>query len=306
LKNIAGFSVTKKTGFIGLGAMGHPMAQNILKAGIPLVIHDIDAGKTKILSESGAIVASSPMEVAKMADRIVCLVETTDQANDVICGPEGIIHGARNGSIVICMSTIDPLVAKRIGADLDKKNIRMLDAPVSGGTGRANEATLSVIVGGEKQVFNECQDIFDAVGNNVFHIGELGKGLIMKLINNMLGITNTITLIEGLTIGVKSGIGLETMLSVLKTSSGASAAVDLRVPRIIEDNFEPGGTMDIVYKDQELVTAYAKQIGVPTLMANVSQQVYQMARTAGLNKKDSSAVVKIYENLADVNIVGRK
>ena len=298
--------MTKKTGFIGLGAMGHPMAQNILKAGIPLVIHDIDAGKTKILSESGAIVASSPMEVAKMADRIVCLVETTDQANDVICGPEGIIHGARNGSIVICMSTIDPLVAKRIGADLDKKNIRMLDAPVSGGTGRANEATLSVIVGGEKQVFNECQDIFDAVGNNVFHIGELGKGLIMKLINNMLGITNTITLIEGLTIGVKSGIGLETMLSVLKTSSGASAAVDLRVPRIIEDNFEPGGTMDIVYKDQELVTAYAKQIGVPTLMANVSQQVYQMARTAGLNKEDSSAVVKIYENLADVDIIGRK
>ena len=298
--------MTKKTGFIGLGAMGHPMAQNILKAGIPLVIHDIDAGKTKILSESGAIVASSPMEVAKMADRIVCLVETTDQANDVICGPEGIIHGARNGSIVICMSTIDPLVAKRIGADLDKKNIRMLDAPVSGGTGRATEATLSVIVGGEKQVFNECQDIFDAVGNNVFHIGELGKGLIMKLINNMLGITNTITLIEGLTIGVKSGIGLETMLSVLKTSSGASAAVDLRVPRIIEDNFEPGGTMDIVYKDQELVTAYAKQIGVPTLMANVSQQVYQMARTAGLNKEDSSAVVKIYENLADVDIIGRK
>ena len=298
--------MTKKTGFIGLGAMGHPMAQNILKAGIPLVIHDIDAGKTKILSESGAIVASSPMEVAKMADRIVCLVETTDQANDVICGPEGIIQGASNGSIVICMSTIDPLVAKRIGADLDKKNIRMLDAPVSGGTGRATEATLSVIVGGDKQVFNECQYIFDAVGNNVFHIGELGKGLIMKLINNMLGITNTITLIEGLTIGVKSGIGLETMLSVLKTSSGASAAVDLRVPRIIEDNFEPGGTMDIVYKDQELVTAYAKQIGVPTLMANVSQQVYQMARTAGLNKEDSSAVVKIYENLADVDIIGRK
>ena len=298
--------MTKKTGFIGLGAMGHPMAQNILKAGIPLVIHDIDAGKTKILSESGAIVASSPMEVAKMADRIVCLVETTDQANDVICGPEGIIQGASNGSIVICMSTIDPLVAKRIGADLDKKNIRMLDAPVSGGTGRATEATLSVIVGGEKQVFNECQDIFDAVGNNVFHIGELGKGLIMKLINNMLGITNTITLIEGLTIGVKSDIGLETMLNVLKTSSGASAAVDLRVPRIIEDNFEPGGTMDIVYKDQELVTAYAKQIGVPTLMANVSQQVYQMARTAGLNKEDSSAVVKIYENLADVDIIGRK
>ena len=298
--------MTNKTGFIGLGAMGHPMAQNILNAGISIVVHDIDGDKTKILSKAGAIVASTPIEVAEITDRVICLVETTDQANEVICGANGIIHGARDGNIVICMSTIDPLVAMRIGADLDKKNIKMLDAPVSGGTGRAAEATLSVIVGGDKKVFDECQDIFDAVGNNVFHIGELGKGLIMKLINNMLGITNTITLIEGLTIGVKSDIGLETMLNVLKTSSGASAAVDLRVPRIIDNNFEPGGTMDIVYKDQELVTAYAKQIGVPTLMANVSQQVYQMARTAGLNKKDSSAVVKIYENLADVDIVGRK
>ena len=153
---------------------------------------------------------------------------------------------------------------------------------------------------------DRCKDIFEAVGKDAFHIGEHGQGLVMKLINNMLGITNTITLIEGLTIGAKSGIGLQTMLDVLRKSSGASAAVDLRVPRIIEGDFKPGGTVDIVYKDQELITAYAKQLGVPTLMANVSQQVYQMARTAGLNKEDSSAVVKIYENLADVKVVGRK
>ena len=182
----------------------------------------------------------------------------------------------------------------------------MLDAPVSGGTARAKDADLTVIAGGEKEIFNKCKDIFEAVGKDAFHIGEHGQGLVMKLINNMLGITNTITLIEGLTIGAKSGIGLQTMLDVLRKSSGASAAVDLRVPRIIEGDFKPGGTVDIVYKDQELITAYAKQLGVPTLMANVSQQVYQMARTAGLNKEDSSAVVKIYENLADVKVVGRK
>jgi 2-hydroxymethylglutarate dehydrogenase len=296
----------RKTGFIGLGAMGEPMALNMLKAGIPLVVHDLNSTKTKILSDAGAVVLMSPKDIAKAADRVICLVETTDQADNVICGSNGIINGAKAGNIVICMSTIDPFIAKRIARDLNEKNIKMLDAPVSGGTERAKEATLSVIVGGDKEVFEECQDIFDAIGNNAFHIGEQGKGLVMKLINNMLGITNTITLIEGLTIGVKSGIGLQTMLDVLKTSSGASAAVDLRTPRIIEGNFEPGGTMDIVYKDQELITAYAKQIGVPTLMANVSQQVYQMARTAGLNKEDSSAVVKVYENLADVTIVGRK
>ena len=266
----------------------------------------MDDRKTREHQKAGAEVMYSPMEIANASDRTICLVETTRQAEEVICGERGIIHGAKPGHIVICMSTIDPTVAKRIASDLLLQEIFMLDAPVSGGTARAKDADLTVIAGGEKEIFNKCKDIFEAVGKDAFHIGEHGQGLVMKLINNMLGITNTITLIEGLTIGAKSGIGLQTMLDVLRKSSGASAAVDLRVPRIIEGDFKPGGTVDIVYKDQELITAYAKQLGVPTLMANVSQQVYQMARTAGLNKEDSSAVVKIYENLADVKVVGRK
>jgi len=294
------------TGFVGLGAMGSPMALNIIKAGIPLIVHDVDDRKTREHQKAGAEVMYSPMEIANASDRTICLVETTRQAEEVICGERGIIHGAKPGHIVICMSTINPTVAKRIASDLSLQEIFMLDAPVSGGTARAENADLTVIAGGEKDIFNKCKDIFEAVGKDAFHIGEHGQGLVMKLINNMLGITNTITLIEGLTIGAKSGIGLQTMLDVLRKSSGASAAVDLRVPRIIEGDFKPGGTVDIVYKDQELITAYAKQLGVPTLMANVSQQVYQMARTAGLNKEDSSAVVKIYENLADVKVVGRK
>ena len=295
-----------RTGFIGLGAMGSPMALNIIKAGIPLIVHDVDDRKTREHQKAGAEVMYSPMEIANASDRTICLVETTRQAEEVICGERGIIHGAKPGHIVICMSTINPTVAKRIASDLSLQEIFMLDAPVSGGTARAKDAELTVIACGEKEIFNKCKDIFEAVGKDAFHIGEHGQGLVMKLINNMLGITNTITLIEGLTIGAKSGIGLQTMLDVLRKSSGASAAVDLRVPRIIEGDFKPGGTVDIVYKDQELITAYAKQLGVPTLMANVSQQVYQMARTAGLNKEDSSAVVKIYENLADVKVVGRK
>ena len=295
-----------RTGFIGLGAMGSPMALNIIKAGIPLIVHDVDDRKTREHQKAGAEVMYSPMEIANASDRTICLVETTRQAEEVICGERGIIHGAKPGHIVICMSTINPTVAKRIASDLSLQEIFMLDAPVSGGTARAKDADLTVIAGGEKEIFNKCKDIFEAVGKDAFHIGEHGQGLVMKLINNMLGITNTITLIEGLTIGAKYGIGLQTMLDVLRKSSGASASVDLRVPRIIEGDFKPGGTVDIVYKDQELITAYAKQLGVPTLMANVSQQVYQMARTAGLNKEDSSAVVKIYENLADVKVVGRK
>ena len=299
-------SMSVRTGFIGIGAMGSPMALNILEAGIPLVVHDVDENKTIEHEKAGAEVLYSPMEVANASDRTICLVETTRQVEEVICGERGIIHGAKPGHIVICMSTIDPTVAKRIASDLLLQEILMLDAPVSGGTARAQAADLTVIAGGEKKVFDQCKDIFEAIGKDAFYIGDHGQGLVMKLINNMLGITNTITLIEGLTIGAKSGIGLQTMLDVFRKSSGASAAVELRVPRIIDGDFKPGGTVDIVYKDQELITNYAKQLGVPTLMANVSQQVYQMARTAGLNKEDSSAVVKIYENLANVRVVGRK
>ena len=197
-----------RTGFIGLGAMGSPMALNIIKAGIPLIVHDVDDRKTREHQKAGAEVMYSPMEIANASDRTICLVETTRQAEEVICGERGIIHGAKPGHIVICMSTINPTVAKRIASDLSLQEIFMLDAPVSGGTARAKDADLTVIAGGEKEIFNKCKDIFEAVGKDAFHIGEHGQGLVMKLINNMLGITNTITLIEGLTIGAKSGICL--------------------------------------------------------------------------------------------------
>ena len=200
-----------RTGFIGLGAMGSPMALNIIKAGIPLIVHDVDDRKTREHQKAGAEVMYSPMEVANASDRTICLVETTRQVEEVICGERGIIHGAKPGHIVICMSTINPAVAKRIASDLSLQEIFMLDAPVSGGTARAKDADLTVIAGGEKEIFNKCKDIFEAVGKDAFYIGEHGQGLVMKLINNMLGITNTITLIEGLTIGAKSGIGLQTM-----------------------------------------------------------------------------------------------
>ena len=143
-----------RTGFIGLGAMGGPMALNMINAGIPLFVHDIDESKTAPLKDAGAEVLYSPMEVADAAERTVCLVETTAQVEEVICGSRGIIHGAKPGHIVICMSTIDPTVAKRIANDLLLHEIPMLDAPVSGGTARAENADLTVIVGGEHKIFN--------------------------------------------------------------------------------------------------------------------------------------------------------
>lgn len=291
-----------KVGFIGLGAMGGPMALNLAKAGFALVVHDIDATRTEPLKAKGAAVVDSAEAVAAAVERTIVIVETTDQAESVIIGAHGIIRGAKTGHIVLCMSTIDPFAARGFADRLASLDIAMLDAPVSGGTGRAQSGELSVIVGGAAEIVATCQDLFDAMGNRTFHVGPLGSGLAMKLVNNMLVQVNTVAVAEALVLGVKAGLDPQTIYEVVRVSTGASAAWELRVPRILAGDYAPGGTIDISYKDQELETAFAKRLGVPLLLANVTQQVYQMARAQGLNKQDGSAVVKIFERLAGVTV----
>ena len=292
-------------GFIGLGNMGGPMAFNLVKAGFALVVHDLDAAKVERLAARGAAKATSAEEVAAAADRTICIVETTAQAQDVIAGAHGIIKTAKPGHIVVCMSTIDPFVAQRLGEQLAARGIAMLDAPVSGGTERAATGELSIIAGGAKETFAACEDLFRAMGKNLFHVGTLGQGLAMKLVNNMLVQVNTVAVAEALVLGVKAGLDPQTIYDVIRVSTGTSYAFEGRAPKMLARDFAPGGTVDISFKDQELETAFAKQLGVPVLLANVTQQVYQMARAAGFNKEDGSAIVKVLERLAGVTVGGK-
>ena len=291
-------------GFIGLGAMGGPMAQNLVKHGFSLVVHDVDPAKTERWRARGATVVGSAAEVAARVERTISMVETTAQAEAVIAGEQGIVHTARSGHVVVSMSTIDPIAARRLADRLASHGIAMLDAPVSGGTERAASGGLSIIVGGAPETVAACQDLFRAMGANVFHMGGLGQGLAMKLINNMLIHVNTVAVAEALVLGVKAGLDPQAIYDVVRVSTGNSYAFEMRVPRMLKRDFAPGGTVDISFKDQELETAFAKQLGVPVLLANVTQQVYQMARAAGLNKEDGSAVVKVLERLAGVTVGG--
>ncbi|HET9492374.1 MAG TPA: NAD(P)-dependent oxidoreductase [Methylomirabilota bacterium] len=293
-------------GFIGLGNMGRPMALNLSKHGFTLVVHDIDPARAEPLRERGAKVERSAERVAAAADRTIVMVETTAQAEEVIAGAEGIIGGARPGHIVACMSTIDPFVARRLAAQLAGRSIAMLDAPVSGGTTRAASGELSIIVGGPAATFEACRDLFHAMGANIFHVGGPGQGLAMKLVNNMLIQVNRVAVAEALVMGVKAGLDPQTIYDVIRVSTGTSHAFETGVPKILARDFTPGGTVDITYKDQELETAFAKQLGVPLLLANVTQQLYQMARAAGLNKEDGLAVIKVLEQLAGVRVAARK
>jgi len=183
-----------KVGFIGLGNMGGPMALNLVKAGFELLVHDINPARLAPLVAAGATVVASPEAAAAECRRTICMVETTAQAEAVILGDNGFIKSAKQGDIVLCMSTIDPLAARRIAERLAETGVAMVDAPVSGGTHGAAAATLSVIVGGPDATFAACEDLFRAMGKNVFHVGGHGLGLAMKLINNMLGQIQTIAI----------------------------------------------------------------------------------------------------------------
>ncbi|HEX4893928.1 MAG TPA: NAD(P)-binding domain-containing protein [Hyphomicrobiaceae bacterium] len=289
-------------GFIGLGAMGGGMAANLLKAGFPLVVHDIDAAKVAAFVAKGAKAGGSPEGVARQSSKTITMVETTAQTEEVIFGDQGIIRGAQRGHVVAMMSTIDPVAAKRMHDDLLKAGIRMLDAPVSGGAARAASGDLAIIAGGDAQTFEACRSMFEAMSANQFHVGSIGQGLALKLVNNMLIQVNTVAIAEAFVMGAKAGLDPQVMYDVIKVSTGASFALDYRVPRFIAGDFKPGGTVDISYKDQELETAFGKSLGVPLFLANVSQQVYQMARAQGLGKQDGASVVKIYEQMAGVKL----
>jgi 3-hydroxyisobutyrate dehydrogenase-like beta-hydroxyacid dehydrogenase len=289
-------------GFIGLGAMGGGMAANLLKAGYQLLVNDIDGAKVAALVARGATAAATPAEAARGSARTITMVETTAQTEDVILGPNGIIAGAARGHAVAMMSTIDPNAARGIHDRLADAGIAMLDAPVSGGSARAQSGELSVIAGGDAAAFEACRPMFRAMSANQFHVGGIGQGLALKLVNNMLIQVNTVAIAEAFVMGAKAGLDPKVMYDVIKVSTGASFALDFRVPRMLAGDFTPGGTVDISYKDQELETAFAKSLGVPLFLANVSQQVYQMARAAGLSKQDGASVVKLYEQMAGVKL----
>jgi len=290
--------MTAKVGFVGLGNMGGGMARNLLRAGLPVVVHDLDPRKVQALTEHGAEVAANPREVARQTTRMISMVETTAQAEAVILGEHGFVHAAAPGSIVISSSTIDPFAVRRMGEALAARGIKMLDAPVSGGKTGADAGTLTVIVGGERETYEACEDIFRGLGKNLFHVGALGNGLAMKIVNNMMLQANAVAVAETATLAARAGLDPQTVLDIIRTSSGNSWAFERVMPRIVARDFSPANTIDINHKDQALGCDFARQLGVPVPVAALTEQVYQMARAAGLNKQDGSSVVKVFEQMA--------
>ncbi|TEU10744.1 NAD(P)-dependent oxidoreductase [Candidatus Bathyarchaeota archaeon] len=293
----------KKIGFIGLGLMGSGMSMNLVKAGFPVTVWNRTASKMEPLLEAGAKGAGSPKEVAENSDIVVSIVTDSQDVEEVILGPEGAIHGARSGSVVIDMSTISPSVTRRIAEELGKKGVGMLDAPVSGGAIGARDGTLSIMVGGEDETFQECLPIFEAMGRTVTHVGGNGMGQTVKLVNQILVGTTMLGVAEALMFAKKSGVDLEKCHAAVSGGAAGSWQLTNNGARLLKGDHEPGFKVKDYLKDLRLIMEAAADVNMPLVGTSVVHQMFRSLEAAGLTQKGTQAVILAVEKLAGEKLV---
>ena len=288
-------------GFIGLGIMGRPMAKNLLKAGYPLVVHSRSRGPVDEIARAGAKVGSSPQDVAAQSDVLITMLPNSPDVELVALGRDGIIEGARPGLLFVDMSTISPIVSKKVGEALAAKSVKMLDAPVSGGEKGAVDGALSIMVGGDKAVFDAVLPIFQAMGKTITHLGPLGFGGFTKLANQIIVAVNLTALAEALTLAKKAGLDRELTLTALAGGLAGSKCLDQKKPNYLADAYNPGFKIDLHFKDLGLIMESARALGVPLPTTAVVQELFSALRVRGRGGLDHSGVITLLEDFAGLS-----
>lgn len=288
----------KNVGFIGLGIMGGAMSMNLLKAGFPLTIWNRTSDKMRPLLEAGAKPAKSPKEVAERSDIVIDMVTDSKDVEEVLLGPGGVIHGARPGTIVVDMSTISPIVTREIARKLGEKGIRMLDAPVSGGDIGARNATLSIMVGGDTDAFEECLPIFQAMGKTITHIGGHGDGQICKAVNQILVGVNVLGVAEALMFASKAGVDVDKVLAAVAGGAAGSWQLTNNGPKMLKGDYAPGFKVKDYIKDLRIIMETAAETKTPLVETAVVQQMFRNLDAEGLRDKGTQAVIVAVEKLA--------
>jgi 3-hydroxyisobutyrate dehydrogenase len=291
-----------KVGFIGLGIMGTPMARNLIKAGFEVIVYNRTASKADKMVSEGAKKAGSPKDVASQCPVVITIVSDTPDVESVILGENGIIEGIRPDSVVIDMSTISPQATQKIAAHLKEKGAHLLDAPVSGGEGGAIAGTLSIMAGGDPEVFERCQPILKAMGKNIIHVGGNGMGQTVKLMNQILVAGNLNAVVEALVFARKSGVDLEKATSAVSGGAAGSWQLSNLAPRIYNRDFEPGFMIDLMLKDLKLVMEAAAAVKTPLPVTSLVHQMFLSLQSAGEGKSGTQALVKALEQVAGVEV----
>ena len=289
-------------GFIGLGVMGKPMSKNLVKAGYTLVVHDIIRKPVKELVSLGAEEAVSPKDVAEHSQLIITMLPDSPDVELVALGSDGIVEGVSEGDIYIDMSTIAPPVAVKVAEAMAKKRVRCLDAPVSGGDVGAEEGTLSIMVGGDEDLFNEVLPIFEVMGKTIVHCGPNGAGQTVKACNQIQVALNLIAMGEALVLGTKAGVDPAIVVEVLSGGLAQSRVMDVRGPRIIKRIFEPGFRSKLHYKDLNIIRETARAYGASLPASALAHELFGAMQAQGWGDLDHSAVMRVIELLSDVEV----
>ncbi|RMG97559.1 MAG: NAD(P)-dependent oxidoreductase [Chloroflexi bacterium] len=292
----------EKIGFIGLGIMGRGMSRNLLKAGFSVRVWNRTASRMEPLVAAGATAGTSPADVAAHTDIIITCVSDTPDVQAVILGENGVIHGARTGSLVIDMSTISPQATREIAARLAEKGVHMLDAPISGGSEGAERGTLSIMIGGEAAQVERAMPVLQAMGKAITHVGPNGAGQMVKLVNQVLVVVNMLAVGEALLLAQAGGLDLEKTLAAVSQGAAGSWMLSNRGPQVLARDWRPGFTIDLQQKDLRLVLEAADQLGVPLMATSTVFHLYRTLQERGLGAEGNHALVKALENLAGFQI----
>lgn len=287
-----------KVGFVGLGIMGRPQALNIRKAGYELAVWARRRQSMQPLLDAGAVGCASPKEAAAVSDVTIVMVADTPDVEQVILGPDGIIEGAKPGSVVVDMSTISPLVTREIARKLGEKNIEMLDAPVSGGDIGAIDGTLSIMVGGKPEVFARVKPLFECMGKNIVHIGANGAGQVAKACNQIIAAVTLEAVAEALTLARRNGADPARVREAMLGGFAWSKVLEVHGRRIVERDFKPGFKARLHRKDLKIVTDTAAHLGLALPQASLVASHLNALVGMGLGDEDSAAVVKVIERAA--------
>jgi 2-hydroxy-3-oxopropionate reductase len=291
-----------KIGFIGLGIMGKPMSKNLLKAGHELVVCDIGKAAVDEVVAAGAKAAATPRDVAKQVDVIITMLPNSPQVKQVVLGENGVIEGAKTGMTVIDMSSIAPLVSREIAAKLAEKGIDMLDAPVSGGEPKAIDGTLSVMVGGKKEIFDKYYDVMKSMAGSVVLTGAIGAGNVTKLANQIIVAINIAAMSEALVLASKAGVEPELVYKAIRGGLAGSTVLDAKAPLVMDRKFNPGFRINLHIKDLNNVLETSHEIGVPLPLTSAVMEMMQALKVDGMGDSDHGSLIRYYEKMAKIDV----
>lgn len=288
---------------IGLGIMGKPMALNLQKKGYDLTVFDINKDAVNDLVTAGAKPAATVAEISSLCDVIITMLPNSPHVKSVVLEKGGVLEHAKKGAVLVDMSSIAPLVTKEIYSKCAEKSIEMLDAPVSGGEGKAKEGTLSIMVGGKQELFDRMLPVLNAMGTSVVLCGDIGAGNTTKLVNQIIVALNLAAVSEGFMFAVKSGVDPRSVFDAIKGGAAGSAMMNMKGPAMMEGNFKPGFKVDLHIKDLNNAIETGHGIGSPLPLTASVMEMFNTVRADGCGQEDHSALAKYYEKLTGQTIM---